>query len=86
MYRVFTVAAVLLLLGLCIGAQAVVMETVTVGDAGNVADPPIGNGSVAYVYNIGKYEVTTAQYTDFRTVLRVPKRQGKIGPLWAVQH
>ena len=34
------------------------------GNAGNAADTT-GYGSVAYSYNIGKYEVTAGQYTAF---------------------
>lgn len=47
------------------------LETVPVGDPGNAADTalhsgnPAGQGSVAYTYNIGKYEVTAGQYCDF---------------------
>jgi formylglycine-generating enzyme required for sulfatase activity len=37
---------------------------VGVGDVGNVADIT-GYGSVAYAYNIGKYDVTAAQYVAF---------------------
>jgi len=46
-------------------------ETVPVGDPGNVADTAAhsgnsaGQGAVAYNYNIGKYEVTAGQYTEF---------------------
>lgn len=56
--------ATLLLLGLGIAAQATTVETVHVGDAGNPADAN-RHGTVAYDYNIGKYEVTTAQYCEF---------------------
>jgi sulfatase modifying factor 1 len=58
-----TVAALLLLAST---VQAVTIEYVPVGDAGNV-DDTYGNGygGVSYVYNIGKYEVTNAQYTEF---------------------
>ncbi|MDO8586972.1 MAG: SUMF1/EgtB/PvdO family nonheme iron enzyme [Armatimonadota bacterium] len=84
MKKVFAVTAVLALL--CLGgiAQADVfnmgegltnLETVTVGDPGNVGElsglgaggfgPNRICGAVNYVYNIGKYEVTTAQYCDF---------------------
>lgn len=38
---------------------------VPVGNAGNAADPSTGYGSVGYAYQIGKYEVTNAQYTEF---------------------
>ncbi|NIM51450.1 MAG: PEP-CTERM sorting domain-containing protein, partial [Gemmatimonadales bacterium] len=40
------------------------MEWVTVGDPGNVNDTH-GYGGVGYVYNIGRYEVTNAQYCAF---------------------
>jgi formylglycine-generating enzyme required for sulfatase activity len=46
-------------------AQAEVnIEWVTVGDAGNAADTT-GYGAVSYEYQIGKYEVTNAQYAEF---------------------
>lgn len=51
------------------------LETVTVGDPGNTGElsgkgaggigPDRICGAVGYTYNIGKYEVTAAQYTDF---------------------
>jgi formylglycine-generating enzyme len=49
------------------------LEVVTVGNPGNAADTryanppytPSGYGSVGYTYNIGKYEVTAGQYTEF---------------------
>jgi len=86
MKKVFAVTAALALLGLSIAAQADVfnlgpgftnLETVVVGDPGNVGEisgavgapaeqaPARVCGSVGYTYNIGKYEVTAAQYTDF---------------------
>ncbi len=62
-------AAVVGMLVWGVGVQAeVVMETVIVGNPGNVADTrydPTGYGSVVYTYNIGKYEVTAGQYRDF---------------------
>ncbi len=66
MKKTFAVTAAIALL--CMGslAQAVVIDTVSVGDPGNAADSfDAGYGSVSYTYNIGKYEVTTAQYADF---------------------
>jgi formylglycine-generating enzyme required for sulfatase activity len=45
-------------------AQAVTIETVPIGNAGNAADTS-GYGAVGYNYNIGKYEVTAGQYTAF---------------------
>lgn len=59
---------------LCLGGlaqAAITMETVRVVDPGNTADTEVmsdgttGYGSVGYTYNIGKYEVTAAQYTAF---------------------
>lgn len=60
--------AVLAGIALTSPAFAVVnIEYVSVGNAGNAADPATGSlyGAVAYAYNIGKYEVTNAQYTEF---------------------
>ena len=71
MKKVFALTAAIALLGLSIVAQAITIDTVAVGDAGNAADTsshsgnPAGQGSVSYNYNIGKYEVTAAQYADF---------------------
>lgn len=44
------------------------LDVVRVGQPGNPADTRYftpGYGSVGYLYNIGKYEVTAAQYVDF---------------------
>ena len=66
MKKVFAVAAALALLSLTIAAQAAItIDTVAVGNAHNAADTATGYGSVGYNYNIGEYEVTAAQYTDF---------------------
>lgn len=46
----------------------VTIDWVTVGDPGNAADVT-GYGAVGYVYKIGKYEVTNAQYADFLTAV-----------------
>ena len=48
-------------------AASVTIDYVSVGHAGNVADPGTGSlyGAVAYAYQIGKYEVTNAQYAEF---------------------
>ena len=50
----------------------ITIDTVTVGDPGNVADTRYnlyqrleGFGRVGYSYNIGKYEVTAGQYAEF---------------------
>jgi formylglycine-generating enzyme required for sulfatase activity len=75
MNRIFTSTVMILVFALGGIAQANVfnlgpgltnLEVVTVGNPGNAADTHgIGYGSVSYIYNIGKYEVTAAQYTDF---------------------
>ena len=49
-------------------AQAVTIDMVTVGNPGNAPDTrynSISVGSVDHVYQIGKYEVTAGQYTEF---------------------
>src|SRR5262245_25065973 len=62
------------LLALAIAALAWVSSTtaatidwVSVGDAGNAADPTTGGlyGAVAYNYQISKYQVTVGQYAEF---------------------
>ena len=44
---------------------SVTMDWVSVGNPGNAADPLTGHGAVGYAYQIGKYEVTNAQYGAF---------------------
>ena len=48
-------------------AQAITIETVAVGNIGNVVDSATGSlyGAVGYSYDIGKYEVTNTQYAAF---------------------
>jgi formylglycine-generating enzyme required for sulfatase activity len=61
------------LVALAADARAdIVIETVTVGDPGNLPDNEVmwrdgttGYGSVWYTYDIGKYEVTNGQYAEF---------------------
>lgn len=71
MRKLFAVTVAFALLGLSLAAQAVVIDTVAVGNPHNAADTQVmhdltaGYGSVAYEYNIGKYEVTAGQYTAF---------------------
>ncbi len=62
----FSVAVAVVVLAGGSGAWAVDIEKVTVGDPGNADDTEgSGHGRVAYVYSIGKYEVTAGQYRDF---------------------
>ena len=45
---------------------AICIETVPIGNVDNVADTHgDGYGAVDYAYSIGKYEVTSGQYTEF---------------------
>ncbi len=46
-------------------SATVTIDWVSVGNAGNAADPSTGYGAVGYNYQIGKYEVTNAQYGVF---------------------
>jgi len=59
-----TVCAAVVGLSLVSAASALNMETVPVGNPGNRTDST-GYGAVGYNYNIGKYEVTAGQYTEF---------------------
>lgn len=53
-------------LGFTMGsAGAVTIDWVTVGDIGNTADSRTGFGAVGYEFDIGKYEFTNNQYTEF---------------------
>ena len=56
-----------LLTGLVAQAQAVTIDWSPVGNPGNANDPATGNlyGAVGYNYNIGTYDVTVGQYTEF---------------------
>jgi len=59
-----TVCVVAVVASLSSAASAVTIDTVPVGNVGNSADGS-GYGAVVYQYNIGKYEVTNAQYAEF---------------------
>lgn len=65
-------ALVLAVASLVLPANAFDMDWVSVGDINNPADPapdnpsnPVKYGAVDHTYNIGKYEVTNAQYVEF---------------------
>ncbi len=51
----------------CASAAAVTIQTSPVGYAGNATDPATGSlyGAVPYIYNIGTFDVTSAQYAEF---------------------
>jgi len=75
MKRAIQIVCVVVILSLGSAAMAVDIETVPVGNPGNAAElsgagaggfgPDRICGAVAYEYNIGKYEVTAGQYTEF---------------------
>ena len=60
-------------------ALAVPIEFVTVGNTGNVADST-NFGAVNYEYDIGKYEVTNAQYAEMLNAVAA----GDLNDLWDV--
>jgi len=64
---VLSLGAAALLGSLAVSAHAqVTLDMVTVGNPGNANDTGgTNNGAVAYSYQIGKYDVTIGQYTDF---------------------
>ena len=62
LYRVSIVF--LIMMCFCTLTYGLSLEWVNVGDAGNNPDTT-GFGSVSYDYQIGKYEVTNSQYTEF---------------------
>ncbi len=71
-------------------AQAVIIETVRVGNPGNsndteqMNDGTTGYGGVDYVYNIGKYEVTAGQYTEFLNAVAAEDTYGLYnGSMWS---
>lgn len=54
---------------------AVTIETVPVGNPGNQPDTRYatpGYGSVGYTYQMGKFEVTAGQYTEFLNAVANP--------------
>ncbi len=53
----------------------VTIDWVSVGDVGNAADTT-GYGAVSYDYQIGKYEVTIGQYTEFLNATAVTDTYG----------
>ena len=87
-FRVTRVAAVLPLAAALLAplaASAVMMDWVTVGAPGNAADTSPVNcgpsntspcGGVPYVYRIGKYEITNAQYAEFLNAVAATDTNG----------
>ena len=66
----------ILVLALPATAQAAItIDTVAVGNTGNTADST-SYGAVGYNYNIGTYEVTAGQYTEFLNAVAVTDTYG----------
>ena len=61
---VISIGVAALLASLAVPAHAVTIDLVSVGNANNTNDTT-GYGAVNYPYQIGKYDVTIGQYTDF---------------------
>jgi len=75
--QMMCVAAITAALGSA--AMAVDIETVHVGNSGNAADTRYsasGYGAVSYEYNIGTYEVTAGQYTEFLNAVAATDSHG----------
>ncbi len=68
------------------GSGLTSLDTVPVGNAGNAPDTrynPTGYGGVGYTYNVGKYEVTSGQYTEFLNAVAATDSYGLYSPLMA---
>jgi formylglycine-generating enzyme len=78
------VASLLVVVGICSVVQAsVVFNTVPVGNPGNAPDTRYatpGYGAVSYRYDIGQYEVTTAEYCSFLNAVAASDTYGVYSP------
>ena len=83
---VLRVAVIASMLAMVVGSSpnagaAVTYDTVTVGNLGNANDTIGGGyGSVAYEYQIGKYEVTIGQYAEFLNAVATTDRYSLFNP------
>ncbi|MGD9128632.1 MAG: SUMF1/EgtB/PvdO family nonheme iron enzyme [Planctomycetia bacterium] len=64
MKRVVLLLMIVALMAGAVQAEKISIDMVTVGNSGNAADTT-GYGAVDYVYQIGKFEITAGQYTEF---------------------
>ena len=69
------IAIVVLSLPAAAAQAAINIDTVAVGNLANTADST-GYGAVSYDYNIGKYEVTAAQYAEFLNAVAATDTHG----------
>jgi hypothetical protein len=71
-------------------ASAVTIDWVTVGNPENIADTtgaPNPCGAVDYEYQIGKYEVTAGQYTEFLNAVAATDTHGLYNAsMWSSTH
>ena len=71
----------LVILCQAVEAQALVIELVPVTNEGNQPDPETGLGAVARFYEIGRFEVTNAEYAEFlNAVARIDDPHGLWNP------
>jgi formylglycine-generating enzyme required for sulfatase activity len=77
-----------LLAGAASARANVVIDTVTVGNPGNGPDVHgAGYGAVGYTYDIGKYEVTAGQYTQFLNAVAASDPYGLYNPdMWSNEY
>jgi len=80
MIRNFWFKCLIVMVTMVLPATAVrgeLIETVTIGSPGNADDTHgDGYGGVDYTYNIGKYEVTAGQYTQFLNAVAATDTHG----------
>ena len=74
-HRSFCVMGAIVLAVTASTTRAGLVDMVTVGNPGNAPDST-GYGAVNYVYQIGKYEVTNAQYTAFLNAVAATDNYG----------
>ena len=62
----FTLLAVAVSLAFRVDTQSsIAVDTVAVGNPGNLPDPETGFGAVSDAYEIGEFEVTARQHAEF---------------------
>ncbi len=83
-YLAATVLVSVLAVFFVVAAHAVTIDTVTIGNPNNAADTTTGYGSVAEMYAIGKYEITSGQYCEFLNAVAHTDNYGLYHPyMWS---
>ncbi|MCE2875822.1 MAG: formylglycine-generating enzyme family protein [Planctomycetaceae bacterium] len=75
MHTISSLVAVTTLIG-STALATTVLDTVSIGYIGNIPDATTGFGRVGYRYEIGKYEVTNAQYAAFLNAVAATDTHG----------